>query len=233
MANAATRRFDRFSKDYAKLNGLQTAIARELIDATRIRPKRVADLGCGDGAIYRQMPRSTECFVAIDASLSMLALHPSGLEVHKTLIDFNDAKALSSSLAALSPFDLIVSSCALQWAADLDATLKAVAPFGSRIAFAIFTDGALSLLRNLSGAKTPALSIDKAREIVARYFKARFWTKRYRVEFASKREMFAYIRKSGVGGGLARLGVADAKRMIAEYPSASLDYETLFAIGDY
>ncbi|MDR2638501.1 MAG: methyltransferase domain-containing protein [Helicobacteraceae bacterium] len=229
--DAAARRFDRFSKDYAALNDLQRTIARELMESARFAPKRVMDLGCGDGAIYRQTPRSFEFFAAIDASPSMLALHPSGAGVYKALIDFNDIDALGA-LAPLAPFDLIASCCALQWAADLDATLKAVAPFGSRVAFAIFTDGALSLLRDLSGAKTPALSFERARDITARYFKARFWRKSYRLEFASKQAMFAYIRKSGIGGGLARLSVGDARRLIAEYPSASLDYETLFAIGD-
>ncbi|MDR1912008.1 MAG: methyltransferase [Helicobacteraceae bacterium] len=229
---AAARRFDRFSKHYAARNHLQRAIAQELISAVKTSPKRIIDVGAGDGAIYRQISWEIDRFAALDAAPSMLSLHPSDARIHKTLIDFNDPFALSA-LAALAPFDLIASSCALQWALDLDATLKAIAPFGSRVAFALFTDGALSLLRDLSGSKTPLLPISEAQEIISRYFKARFWSKNYRLEFASKREMFSYIQKSAISGGSARLSAVEARRLIANYPNAYLDYETLFAIGDF
>jgi malonyl-CoA O-methyltransferase len=211
---------------------MQKAIAKELMSAVDYAPKRVLDLGCGEGAIWRQISWNVDLFVAVDAAASMIKLHPSGDNVRKEPIDFNDAIALAR-LAVFSPFDLIASSCSLQWADDLGKTLEAIAPFGGKIAFALFTDKTLETLRDLSGAQTPLLSYQAASEIISRYFDARFWRKSYLLEFVSKREMFSYIRKSGIGGGKAKLSVAETKRLIANYPNAKLEYETLFAIGGF
>jgi malonyl-CoA O-methyltransferase len=211
---------------------MQKTIAKELISAVNYAPKRIADIGCGDGAIYRQISWSVDLFAAIDAAEAMIKLHPSGDCVRKALVDFNDVRALEK-LAAYAPFDLIASCCSLQWASDLDKTLKAIAPFGGKIAFALFTDKTLQTLRDLSGAQTPLLSEREARGIISRYFNARFWSKNYRLEFGSKREMFSYIRESGIGGGKTRLSVSETKRLMANYPNSRLEYETLFAIGGF
>jgi malonyl-CoA O-methyltransferase len=203
---------------------------------------KVLDLGSGDGAVYSAIAdlnptdpdasaREVKEFFALDFSKSLLQLHPSGEKIRKIRADFNDPDAIAA-LRNYAPFDLVISSCSLQWAGDLANLLAAIAKLTDKIALAILTDRTLAVLRELSKSPKQMPSAEFLRSAIAQNFpKAKFQTRSYRAEFADTKELFKYIRESGVGGGEKRLNFAETKRLIAEFPHKYLDYEALFAIA--
>ncbi|GHS87970.1 hypothetical protein FACS189487_05230 [Campylobacterota bacterium] len=243
--NAAVRRFDRFCEDYSVRNGLQRAIARELVSKIDFYPRdfcvqKILDLGAGEGAVFRQIAQNSGqifgggCrlnygqFFALDLSPSMLNMHPSSDKIVKICADFNSESDMAK-LAQFAPIDLVISSCALQWAHNLDFALGTISKLAKHAAFALFTDGTFAALREFSGRGTTLLPIDEVKETLSKFYDAKIYTKNFRVDFRDHRELFSYIRKSGIGGGEKTLTIAETKKLINSYPYNYLTYETLFA----
>ena len=65
-------------------------------------------------------------------------------------------------------------------------------------------------------------------EIADRHFDADYESVRYVLEFDSVRDMFRYIKRSGVSGGRRVLGYAQTRELMACYPIDYLEFEVLF-----
>jgi malonyl-CoA O-methyltransferase len=50
----------------------------------------------------------------------------------------------------------------------------------------------------------------------------------YKLEFDSVREMFRYIKRSGVSGNRNLLGFKEMKKLMNEYPLNYLEFEVVF-----
>jgi malonyl-CoA O-methyltransferase len=232
----AVKEFRRHAASYRDYSVIQRQAAAYLLAWIGERKLgRVLDIGCGDGALYRglcSLSLDFEAFVGVDLAEEMLALHPVTRRVRLLRGDFNDPRFLRS-LRDERP-QTILSASALQWSLDLDRTLGELATLGARRHYlSLFTSGTFATLHRLAGIVSPIRSFEETRVALARHYHLhRVERVRYRLHFDSTREIFRYIKRSGVSGGEARLGYRQAKRVMEAYPLDYLEFELLFASGE-
>jgi len=218
--------FSRYASVYGESNIIQTKVAQKLLDETPDHPKRVLDLGCGNGTLFSRMDWECERFIGIDFSQSMLDHHPVSENTELLLGDFNDPKLFKT--LENEKFDHIYSASALQWANDLGRVLESLSCFDTPMSLAIFTAGTFKTLYEC--AKLPPLlkSADEVISLTNTHLKADYEIFHYTLEFDSVREMFRYIKRSGVSGGRRVLTISQMKQLMEHYPLTFLEFEVLF-----
>ncbi len=218
--------FSRYASVYGESNVIQAKVAQKLLDDTYTYPKRVLDLGCGSGTLFSRMGWECEYFVGVDFSQSMLTHHPINQNTELILGDFNDPKLFET--LECKKFDHIYSASALQWADDLGSVLEALSRFNTPMSLAIFTAGTFKTLYEC--AKLSPL-LKSAEEVISQadvHLKADYEILQYTLEFDSVREMFRYIKRSGVSGGRRVLTISQMKKLMGSYPLTFLEFEVLF-----
>ncbi|MGA9046698.1 methyltransferase domain-containing protein [Sulfuricurvum sp.] len=225
MSNAC-HEFSRYAAEYGSRNVIQRLVADKLIASTEGQPKRILDLGCGNGTLYALIDWEVERFVGVDFSASMLEHHPSSPNVELILGDFNDP-ALFERLRN-EHFDRIYSASALQWADDLEGVLQSLASLNTPMSLAIFTAGTFKTLHECAGVTPLLRSSDEVIAISEKYVDAQFEVLHTTLEFDSVREMFRYIKRSGVSGGRRVLDFTQTKRLMETYPLNYLEFEVVF-----
>jgi len=225
-----TKEFSRFAHSYGKYNMIQSKVVSELTPMIeRKKIETLLDVGCGTGAVYQALQRAgyqIEHFLAMDASKEMLQRHPSGETVEKICMDFNRPSKLQ-----LPKVSVIVSSSALQWSRDLDVTLSWLSSLGQEAYFAIFTANTFKTLHHTAGIGSPIYSAQQLKEILDRYYDAEYILREYTLSFNATRELFRYIKKSGVSGGARQLSYKETKMLMSRYPLSYLEFEVLFVKG--
>jgi malonyl-CoA O-methyltransferase len=224
--SSACHEFSRYAAEYGSRNIIQRHVADKLIASASDRPKCILDLGCGSGTLYSLIDWEVERFVGVDFSASMLEHHPKGPNVELILGDFNDP--LLFERLSDERFDRIFSASALQWAGDLDGVLKSLAGLNTPVSLAIFTAGTFKTLHECAGVTPLLRSNDEVIAIAEKYMDAQFEVLHTTLEFASVREMFRYIKRSGVSGGRRVLDFAQTKRLMETYPLTYLEFEVVF-----
>jgi malonyl-CoA O-methyltransferase len=229
----AVKEFSRFAHQYNHYNMIQTEVAKELVEQL---PKNdyetIVDIGCGSGEIYKNIERCGHSFkeyIALDYSSEMLSLHPTTEKIIKIQADFN-------SIETYRHFDessksILLSSSALQWSKDLDFTIKQLSKRFEKAYFTIFTSGTFKALHQVAKIDSPIYTKQALQEILERYYDASFKTRVYRLDFENVREMFQYIKKSGVSGGEKQLSYKQTKHLMQSYPLTYLEFEVLFMEG--
>ncbi len=220
--------FSRFAAEYGIHNVIQTRVAEKLIADTTDRPRKVLDLGCGNGTLFSRIAWPLERFVGVDFSEEMLLRHPKGERIELVCGDFNDP-SLFLRLGG-ERFDRVYSASALQWSHDLDGVFASIAALDAPVSLAIFTSGTFRTLHETAGLPPLLNSSEEVMGAAQRHFDAEFEIVRYALEFESVREMFRYIKRSGVSGGRRVLGVAQTKALMENYPLKLLEFEVLFIL---
>jgi malonyl-CoA O-methyltransferase len=224
--------FSRFAHSYNTYNMIQTKVAKELVHKIkRQRYNTILDVGCGSGAVYHHMTAESmtfDTFVALDASEEMLSLHPKSHKIKVLHADFNQPFVFD---ADDKENVLIVSSSALQWSKDLDNTFSQLSQIGEKAYFSIFTANTFKTLHKTADIKSPIYQADVLKTSINKYYKARYEIKKYQLLFDTTREMFSYIKKSGVSGGGKQLSYREIKQLIRKYPLNYLEFEVLFVEG--
>ncbi len=205
---------------------IQANVAQKLIKDTAGNPTRIFDLGCGSGTLYSLIDWEMERFVGVDFSQEMLNHHPKGSNVELFLGDFNNF-VLFETLRTKN-FEHIYSASALQWADDLGGVFEQLSLFDTPMSLAIFTSGTFKTLYECAGLPPLLKSADEVIEIANRHFTAHYEIVHYVLEFDSVREMFRYIKRSGVSGGRRVLDFSQTKRLMEEYPLNYLEFEVVF-----
>jgi malonyl-CoA O-methyltransferase len=218
--------FSRYASAYGECNVIQAQVAKKLVAATADKPRRVLDLGCGSGTLYSLIDWEMERFVGVDFSESMLSHHPVSSIAELVLGDFNDLK-LFEVLGAES-FDHIYSASALQWANDLGGVLERLSRLDAPMSLAIFTSGTFKTLYECAGLSPILKSSDEVISLAESCLNAEYEILYYTLEFDSVREMFRYIKRSGVSGGRRVLDFAQTKRLMESYPLNYLEFEVVF-----
>ncbi|AFV98631.1 MULTISPECIES: methyltransferase domain-containing protein [unclassified Sulfuricurvum] len=226
--SSACHEFSRYAAEYGSRNVIQRLVAKKLIASTPNQPKQIVDLGCGNGTLYSLIDWEVEHFVGIDFSAQMLEHHPLSPNVELILGDFNDP-ALFETLSA-ECFEHIYSASALQWADDLERVLKSLASLNTPMSLAIFTSGTFKTLHECAGVTPLLRSSDEVIAMAEKYMDARFEVLHTTLEFDSVREMFRYIKRSGVSGGRRVLNYAQTKQLMEFYPLNYLEFEVLFIL---
>jgi len=217
--------FSRNARAYNQFNVIQQKVAEELIGKISDTPASILDIGCGRGGMYRSVSWPLKEFVGIDFAEGMLALHPKAEHIELFIKDFNDPDCFTAFQN--HRFERILSASALQWADDLDSTFSRIAALNTPVSFAIFTSDTFKTLHETASIPPLLRSAEEIETLSKKYFNAEYELLRYTLEFPSVREMFRYMKKSGIGGGRNLLGYKEMKRLMAEYPLDHLEYEIL------
>jgi len=218
--------FSRYAAQYGTHNIIQVKVAKKLVADTPNTPKSILDLGCVNGTIFSQINWNVERFTGVDFSESMLLHHPHPLNVTLVHGDFNDP-ALFEQLSTMK-YERIYSASALQWADDLNTVFKSISDLDSSVSLAIFTSGTFKTLYETAGLSPILKSSEDVIEIANLYLTAQLEIVRYVLKFDTVREMFRYIKRSGVSGGRRVLDVAQTKALMREYPLDYLEFEVVF-----
>lgn len=224
--SSACHEFSRYAAQYGSRNVIQRHVAEKLIASTEGKPNSILDLGCGNGTLFSLIDWAVERFVGVDFSEQMLEHHPKSSNIELLLGNFNDP-ALFERLKE-ERFDRIYSASALQWAEDLDRVIESLASLNTPMSLAIFTAGTFKTLHECAGVTPLLRSSDEVMAIAEKHLDARFEVLHTTLEFDSVREMFRYIKRSGVSGGRRVLNFSQTKRLMESYPLNYLEFEVVF-----
>ena len=223
--------FSRFAHQYDKYNIIQGQVAKKLIANLPLTNYRsILDLGCGSGEVFKNIEKqhiSFNSFTALDSTQNMLNIHPQTEKVTKICVDFNDTNFLKA--LPKDEYDLVLSSSAIQWSQDLNFTLNAISSLSKTAYFSIFTSGTFKTLHKTANVKSPIYSEKELKKsILQHYTNVKFELHTYTLSFNSVRDMFSYIKKSGVSSGEKKLSYQQMKRLMESYPLDYLEFEVLF-----
>lgn len=218
--------FSKFALEYGNYNVIQNQVIAYLLSKITQNPKRILDLGCGDGGVCKAIDWEYKHFVGVDFASKMLELHPRSQKVECIYGDFGNEIFFETLLS--SKYDLIISASALQWATDLEAIFKNIKRLNTPIALAIFTANTFKTLNETASISSILRSPDEIETLVKKYFSANFELQTYKLEFESTREAFKYIKRSGVSGARRVLNYKESKRLLNEYPLNYLEFEVAF-----
>jgi malonyl-CoA O-methyltransferase len=217
--------FSKNAKAYDNLNVIQTKVAEELICKLSDQPKSLLDIGCGRGGMYRSISWPLKQFVGVDFAKGMIDLHPKAQHIELFVKDFNDPACFQG--LDTYDFDRIVSASALQWANDLDKTFQHIAALHTPVTFAIFTSATFKTLHETASIPPLLQSAEDIERLSNKYFNAKYEILNYTLEFPSVRDMFRYMKKSGIGGARNMLSYKEMKMLMKNYPLNYLEYEIL------
>ncbi len=220
------RQFDQHAHSYEHYKIIQSKVARHLVQGVRRKGRNIVDLGAGSGEVYRAIDWEFDRFIAVDMSANMLRLHPDK-KVEKRLCNFDEEGCLLSFVK--EPIDLVLSASALQWSQNLDHTLANIAKISSNVAFALFTSNTFATIHNILGITSPIYSKDEIVNALCRHFMLHLETRAYKLFFVEKKELFEYIKKSGVSAGKKRASIKELRSLIRDYPFSYLEFEVVFA----
>lgn len=221
-----SEQFSKYASYYGTYNIIQEKVASKLLSHVKQQPKNILDLGCGSGAIVKKINWAYNSFTGVDFAKGMLDLHPKSHSIECIYGDFNDP-VIYKKLSA-KHFDYIVSSSALQWAKDLDTVMENISHLNTPVSLAIFTSGTFATLHKTASLEPILRSKDEVYEIQKKYFDAKFEVVNYRLEFENTREMFRYIKKSGVSGSRNTLSYKQTKQLMQDYSLGYLEFEVSF-----
>lgn len=222
------KEFSKNAHSYDAYTSLQQEIAHYLVSQIHSKPKTILDLGCGSGAVFKQISWNIEHFWGVDSAQSMCELHPKNENVHIMCEDFESPNLVSQLRMS---YDLLISSSALQWANDIEALIAQFSLHCKEGAFAIFTDKTFESIYAMSGLDSFLPNAQALAIMFETYFSCHYEVKTFRLFFDDNLSKFRYIKKSGVSGGEKRLSVAQTKALIQNYPHEYLEFEVLFLWG--
>ena len=222
------KEFSKNAPSYDDYTALQQEIARYLLSHIKTKPQTVLDLGCGSGAIFKNLPWEVVHFTGVDNASGMCELHPKSPKVEILCEDFESPTLFSQ----LTPsYDLLISSSALQWARNLETLMAHMSVTCKEGAFAIFTDKTFETIYTMSGLSSFLPNANTLVPLFEKHFTCKHEIKTYRLFFEDNLSKFRYIKKSGVSGGKRRLSVVQTKALIQNYPHDYLEFEVLFVWG--
>lgn len=217
--------FSKHASEYNSYNIIQQLVAKSLVRDINNEPKKILELGCGSGQIYKYISWETTSYTAMDFSASMCELHPKskGVEVKCLSFDSEDFFIYLKN----KKYDLVISSSALQWSKNLSKITKILSEVTNEVNAVLFTSNTFKRIQELSNAKSPILSVEEIKDAFLNNFECEFEVFNYNLEFDSKKKMFEYIKKSGVSGGKA-LDFKAARKLYKEYNLNYLEFEVIF-----
>ena len=218
--------FSKYAKEYKSHNIIQQICAKSLVRELKEQPKRILELGCGSGQVFNHINWDVDFYKAIDFSASMCELHPKGENIEVKCFDFDTQEFLDEIKD--NSYDIVLSSSALQWSKDLSKIIKHLSYITNEINAVLFTSNTFKTIQELTKTKSPILDEDSIKEAFSKYFLCDFETIMYKLEFDNKKDLFDYIKKSGVSGGNTSLDFKDAKKLYKEYNLNYLEFEVIF-----
>ena len=231
QSSNVVQEFSRFAHQYDKYNMIQAMVAKQLVEnLSSLSYSNVLDIGCGSGEVFKNFEKqriTVEKFIALDSATTMLDIHPSNTSISKICVNFNDHNFLEQ--LPDKKVDMVISSSSLQWSTDLDYTIDKLSKLSTTFNAALFTSGTFKTLHEQAGVISPIYSAETIQQIMMKYYgSVNFTLHHYSLNFETTREMFRYIKQSGVSSGERKLGYKETKRLMNSYPLDYLEFEVLF-----
>ncbi len=217
--------FSKYAKEYKSHNIIQQICAKSLVRELKEQPKRILELGCGSGQVFNHISWDVDFYKAIDFSSSMCDLHPKGENIEVKCFDFDTQEFLEE--IKNDKFDIVLSSSALQWSKDLSKIIQHLSYITDEINAVLFTSNTFKTIQNITQSTSPILDEESIKKAFSKYFDCEFETIMYKLEFDNKKDLFDYIKKSGVSGS-ASLDFKDAKKLYKDYSLNYLEFEVIF-----
>ena len=208
------KNFEKFAHKYFEYNVIQKKIIKHYLPLLK---SKVIDLGCGSEGLCKY--KKFDFYLGVDASENMLKLNPC----NTIKLDFNTKECFEK--IKKYNFEQIVSFSALQWAKDLDFVFREIKNLKKDYLLAIFTSNTFKSLHKKLHIKSPIYSkeqILKASEIL----NPKIEILNYKMIFYSPKEMFDYIKFSGVSGNV-RCNIGLLKKFFREFPINFLEFEVI------
>ncbi|WP_320035476.1 methyltransferase [Halarcobacter sp.] len=218
--------FSQYANDYNNFNIIQQIAAKALVRDIKNNPKNILEVGCGSGQIFKYINWKFDSYTAIDFSKSMCELHPKQDNLEVFCYDF-DSQEFFDFLDG-KKFDNIVSSSAMQWSKNLSKLVKKLSDTTEKIDAVLFTSNTFKTIQQITNQKSPILSLEEIKNSFSKYFECEFEVFTYNLEFDNKKDLFDYIKKSGVSGGSESLDFKSAKKLYKEYTLNYLEFEVIF-----
>ncbi len=218
--------FSKYAKEYKSHNIIQQIVAKSLVRELKTKPKKILELGCGSGQVYNYISWDLDYYKAIDFSASMCELHPRAKNIEIKCFDFDTKEFIEEIKNDF--YDIVLSSSALQWSKDLSKIIKQLSLITKEINAVLFTSNTFKSIQNITRQKSPILEEILIKEAFCKYYKCEFETIMYKLEFDNKKELFDYIKKSGVSGANESLDFKNAKKLYKEYSLNYLEFEVIF-----
>jgi len=216
--------FTKYAKDYDDNNIIQRIVSKAIVREITDEPKKILELGCGSGQIFREIDWKFESYKAIDFSETMCELHPKGENVIIKCFNFDTQEFLAE--IEDDSYDLILSSSALQWSKNLPKLVQNILPKTKRLKAVLFTSNTFKEIYAITKKEKSILSLEEIQGAFSPYG-ASFEVFEYKLHFENKKELFSYIKNSGVSGE-NRLTFWEAKELYKNYHLDYLSFEVVF-----
>lgn len=220
------KEFTRFAKNYQSLSTIQQKIAKELISKVSKNKKTILDIGCGNGNIYNQINWQLDNFYGIDISKEMCKLHPKKDNIHIKEANFDNIEIYD--FYKNKNIDIITSSSALQWSKNIENIFHTLPSISPNLSISIFTSNSLKELLDAINVKSFLFDKDYILKLIQKTYDIKISTKTYKKEFESTRDLLAFIKKSGISGGVKRANISDIKKVIRDDKIKVANFEVLF-----
>jgi len=217
-------KFTKHAKDYDNNNIIQRIVSKALVREIQSKPKSILELGCGSGQIYREISSNIEKYKAIDFSNTMCSIHPKSDNLEVKCFDFDSDEFYND--IKNEQYDLVISSSAMQWSKDLNKLLKRLFTISKKIDCVLFTSNTFKSIYEITKKPSAILSKEDIKKSFDKYDSI-YEVFNYQLDFSSKKELFAYIKNSGVQGDV-KLSYKDAKNLYKNYDKLYLEFEVIF-----
>ena len=221
--------FSKHANQYNSYNIIQQIISKALVRDLTFQPKRILELGCGSGQVFKNIDFDFEYYKAIDFSQEMCDIHPKAKNLNVVCLDF-DTQTFHDELKN-DKYDIVLSSSALQWSQDLSKIINTLSKISDTIDMVLFTSNTFKTIFELTNTKSPILDLKEIKKSFQKFYSCEFEVLNYKLEFENKKDLFSYIKNSGVSGETSSLSFKKAKHLYKNYNLGYLEFEVVFIKG--
>lgn len=226
--NIVNKEFSKHAEEYNHYNIIQQIVSKALVRELGFKPRRILELGCGSGQVFKNIDFDFEYYKAIDFSQNMCDIHPKQKNLDIVCVDF-DSSDFHNTIKN-DKYDIVLSSSALQWSKDLKKIIQSLAVVSKNIHMVLFTSNTFKTIFSLTNTHSPILDITTIKDAFDTYYNCEYEILNYKLEFNNKKKLFDYIKNSGVSGG-QKLSYKEAKKLYQNYDLNYLEFEVVFIKG--
>ena len=161
------KQFSKHAKEYNSYNIIQQIVSKALVREINTQPKRILELGCGSGQVFKNIKFPFDYYKAIDFSSEMCDIHPKHKNLYVSCLNF-DSKKFHDELKD-EQFDMILSSAALQWSKDLNKILQTISKISNNINMVLFTSNTFKTIFELTDATSPILELEEIKKSISKF----------------------------------------------------------------
>jgi len=223
------KQFSKHANEYNSHNIIQQIISKALVRELKSEPKRILELGCGSGQVFKNITFNFDHYKAIDFSQEMCDIHPKHQNLELVCLNF-DTDEFHENIQN-EKYDIVLSSSALQWSNNLTKIIKTLSTVSNEVHMVLFTSNTFKTIFELTEANSPILDLESIKKSFDKFYQCKYEVLNYKLEFENKKDLFSYIKNSGVSGETSSLSFKKAKHLYKNYNLGYLEFEVVFIKG--